>query len=289
MVRALAQTRHPALSLQDILDASPHMSPDSETEPGTTTAFSPRRKTWAIVCSKRMTHPLAFPTVPSISGPVLPTTRQPSGGAAHTGALVMQPTASAPQTRVRARRFIARNHGLTLAQRHRDRRHSAAGVRPPVPRIRSTPTTKQPNCYSPPPPPHRVCNLSAHHVSMRSCAYLTLGDARYAAAADRAAKALWKRRSQVTCSWSGLARAHSTAIIHAFFMFDEVIMHASNFCFIGRRYVCARVHAADVSFCRQLGLLGSHIDVKSGEWVYFDRCRPTTCAASFSRVSFLVF
>lgn len=41
------------------------------------------------------------------------------------------------------------------------------------------------------------------------------GDARYAAAADRAAKALWKRRSQ-------------------------------------------------------LGLLGSHIDVKTGEWVYFD-------------------
>jgi hypothetical protein len=66
-------------------------------------------------------------------------------------------------------------------------------------------------------------------------------------------------------------------------------MHASNFCFISCLNVCARIHGADVSFCRQLGLLGSHIDVKSGEWVYFDRCRPITCAASFSRVFFLVF
>ena len=84
---ALCHSRTPAAA---VIAAPP--SP-SQRVPGTTTAYSPRLRTWANGCSKRTTRPPAFPTAPSTSGRASLPMRPPSGGHKHLHALRFTVTA----------------------------------------------------------------------------------------------------------------------------------------------------------------------------------------------------
>jgi hypothetical protein len=142
-----------------------------------------------------MTHPLAFPTAQSISGAVSPRTRQPSGDYSHVPAWRVLSAGSL------SRSTLQHHASLSPALLPNASLRAAAPLQPAAPCFWSSVCCLAPQvccrCALLQKIYHKRLFPRARGGSQPASNYRPAGDKRYAAAADRAAKALWKRRSQV--------------------------------------------------------------------------------------------